>query len=201
MIRINLLPHREMKRAARQREFYIFAGAAAFLGVAIWFAVKGVNSSRIENQMSRNSYLETEIATLDKQIEEIRKIKELTQALLGRKAVVETLQGNRAETVHVLDQMARQLPDGVYLKGIKQAGNSLSLSGYAQSNARVSTLMRNLDSSPWLELPALVEIKAAQQGPTRLSEFSLNLKTTRETLTAESTAPKLAAQRTKDKSL
>ncbi|MBA2350896.1 MAG: PilN domain-containing protein [Burkholderiales bacterium] len=201
MIRINLLPHREMKRAARQREFYIFAGAAAFLGVAIWFAVHGVNSSRIENQMSRNSYLETEIATLDKQIEEIRKIKELTQALLGRKAVVETLQGNRAETVHVLDQMARQLPDGVYLKGIKQAGNSLSLSGYAQSNARVSTLMRNLDSSPWLELPALVEIKAAQQGPTRLSEFSLNLKTTRETLTAESTAPKLAAQRTKDKSL
>lgn len=197
MIRINLLPHREMKRAAQQREFLVFAGGTAFLGVAIWFAVHGVNSSRIDHQTERNTYLDQEIAKLDKEIEEIRKIKDLTQALLGRKAVVETLQGNRAETVHVLDQMARQLPEGVYLKGIKQTGNSLSLTGFAQSNARVSTLMRNLDSSPWLEQPSLVEIKAAQQGTSRISEFNLNLKTTREQPAQPAGA--VTAQQTKDK--
>ena len=125
--------------------------------------------AQIENQESRNTLLKTEIAKLDEQIKEIDKLREQTQALLARKQVVETLQSNRTEAVHLLDQMVRQLPDGIYLKSLKQIGPKITLVGYAQSSARVSTLMRNIDSSPWLQQPELVEIKlgalAAGEGP------------------------------------
>jgi type IV pilus assembly protein PilN len=94
--------------------------------------------------------------------------------LLARKKVVEALQTDRAETVHLLDQLVRQLPDGVYLKGVKETGNRVDLAGYAQTNARVSTLLRNLESTPWFASPNLVEIKAVTQGNNRLSEFNLN---------------------------
>src|SRR3970282_2398654 len=120
-------------------------------------------SEQFDEQQGRNKYLQEEVVKLDTQIEEIRKLKEQTAALLARKQVVETLQGNRAEVVHLLDQLARQLPDGVYLKGIKQTGNKVTISGYTQSQARVSTLMRNLESSAYLESPGLLEIKAVQQ--------------------------------------
>ena len=134
---------------------------------------------QLENQQARNQYLEKEIANLDKQIEEIKKLKEQTAALLARKKVVETLQGNRAEVVHLLDQLVRQLPDGIYLKGVKQTGNKVSINGYTQSQARVSTLMRNLESSPYLEAPSLVEIKASSAGASRINEFILNINITR----------------------
>ncbi len=174
MIRINLLPHRELKRSARQRQFYVQAGMIAGLGVLIVFFVHGVLSARISYQMERNNFLEKEIAVLDIQIDEIKKLKEQIQVLLARKKVVEGLQTNRAETVHLLDQLVRQLPDGVYLKSVKQTGVKINITGYAQTNARVSTLLRNLESSPWFESPNLVEIKALTQGTTRLSEFNLN---------------------------
>ena len=106
--------------------------------------------ARIDNQNSRNALLKTEIAKLDEQIKEIDKLREQTQALLARKQVVETLQTNRTEAVHLLDQLVRQLPDGIYLRSVKQAGAKVTLIGYAQSNARVSTLMRNIEASPWL---------------------------------------------------
>jgi type IV pilus assembly protein PilN len=175
MIRINLLPHREMKRAAQQRSFIMAAVAMLALGTGVVFLVHGVLASRIEAQQARNKFLDQEIAVLDKQIEEIRRLREQTQQLLARKRVVETLQSNRAEVVQLFDQIARQLPDGVYLRNIKQTGTKVNIIGYAQSNARVSTLLRNLESSPWLDNATLVEIKVATVNTQRLNEFNLNV--------------------------
>ena len=178
MIRVNLLPHRELKRAARQRQFTVMLAGVSILGLVSVLLVHTVISGMMDAQASRNKYLGDEIAKLDKEIEEIKKLKEQTQALLARKKVVELLQGNRAQVVHLLDQMVRQLPEGIYLKQVKQTGNAINLQGYAQSSARVSTLMRNLEASPWLEAPELIEIKAATINGVRANEFSLNLKLT-----------------------
>ena len=179
MIRINLLPHREIKRKQQQKEFFALLGAVIGLGAAAWFAVHSYLGGQLEEQDGRNSYLESEIAVLDKQIDEIKKLKEQTSALLQRKKIVESLQANRAETVYLLDQLVRQLPDGVYLKSVNQKINTVTVSGYAQSNARVSTFMRNLESSPYLEKPVLIEIKALADKNSRLSEFSLSVLLTR----------------------
>ena len=179
MIRINLLPHRELRRKQQQKEFFIVLGIVAGLGATVWFAAHSYLGGQLEEQNGRNSYLETEIAALDKQIEEIKKVQEQTTALLQRKKIVESLQANRAETVYLLDQLVRQLPDGVYLKGVQQKGNKVAVNGFAQSNARVSTFMRNLESSPYLEKPSLVEIHAVTDKTARLSEFSLSVSLTR----------------------
>ena len=116
---------------------------------------------------------------LDKQIDEIKKLREQTQSLLVRKDAVEKLQSDRSDVVHLLDQMLRILPDGVYLKTLKQAGNKINLAGYAQSNARISTLMRAVEDSPWLDSPALVEIRASSAGGARVSEFTLTFNLTK----------------------
>jgi type IV pilus assembly protein PilN len=182
MIRINLLPHREQKRQARQRQFVSLAIVVAALGLAVFGLGHVLFQAQIENQESRNQLLKSEIAKLDEQIKEIDKLREQTQALLARKQVVETLQTNRTEAVHILDQMVRQLPDGIYLKGMKQVGTKVTLVGYAQSNARVSTLMRNIEASPWLEHPELVEIKAVASPLSkdlRVNEFTLSFKVKR----------------------
>jgi type IV pilus assembly protein PilN len=178
MIRINLLPHREQKRQARQRQFVSVAIGLAILGLAVVGLVHVILVSQIENQQSRNKLLKDEIAKLDEQIKEIDKLREQTQALLSRKQVVETLQTNRTEAVHLLDQMVRQLPDGVYLQDLKQVGGKVTAIGYAQSNARVSTLMRNIEASPWLTQPQLVEIKSvpipgARDRDSRVNQFTL----------------------------
>ena len=178
MIRINLLPHREQKRQARQRQFVSLAIGLAILGLAVVLLVHVLLGSQIENQQSRNQLLKTEIGKLDEQIKEIDKLREQTQALLARKQVVETLQSNRTEAVHLLDQLVRQLPDGIYLRSMRQVGAKVTLIGYAQSNARVSTLMRNIDASPWLTQPELVEIKSVPSPinkDLRVNEFTLNL--------------------------
>jgi len=180
MIRLNLLPHREQKRQARKRQFISLAISLLVLGLAVVALVHVIMATRIDNQNSRNQLLTTEIAKLDEQIKEIDKLREQTQALLARKQVVETLQSNRTEAVHLLDQIVRQLPDGIYLRSVKQVDARVTLTGYAQSNARVSTLMRNIDASPWLQKPALVEIKAVSVGGQRLNEFTLNLEIKRE---------------------
>jgi len=177
-VRINLLPHREQKRQARQRQFVSISIGLVVLSLAIVGLVHVYLAARIDDQESRNRLLKAEIAKLDEQIKEIDHLREQTQALLSRKQVVETLQSNRTEAVHLLDQMVRQLPDGIYLKSVKQSNTKVTLVGYAQSNARVSTLMRNIEASPWLEKPELVEIKSvpspnAKEG--RVNEFTLNL--------------------------
>lgn len=179
MIRINLLPHRETKRKAQATQFYIVAGAVAGIGVVVWFLVHTYLSDRIDNQVSRNKYLETEIASLDKQIEEIKKLREATQQLLSRKRIVETLQSNRAESVQLLDQLVRQLPEGVYLRAMKQTGTKVNIQGLAPNNGAVSTLIRNLESSPYVAGPVLVEIRAATQGNVKLSDFNINVEVRR----------------------
>ena len=179
MIPINLLPHRAARRKAQQQQFFILAGMTVGLAAAIVVAVHIFFAGRIETQVERNKYLESEIVLLDKQIDEIKKLKEQTQALLARKRVVESLQNNRTETVRLLDQLVRQLPDGIYLKSIKQTGQKVNVVGYATSNARVSTLMRNFEASPWLERPSLVEIKAVLVDNAPLNEFNLNVNISR----------------------
>jgi type IV pilus assembly protein PilN len=181
MIPINLLPHRAERRKAQQRQFAALAGATAAIGIGIVVLVHGFLAQRIDTQNERNRYLQEQITLLDKQIDEIRKLKEQTQAMLDRKKVVESLQSNRTEAVRLLDQLVRQLPDGLYLKQVKQTNDIVNVVGYATSNARVSTLMRNFEASPWLEDPRLVEIKAVKLGNANLNEFNLNVKVTRAT--------------------
>ena len=173
MIRINLLPHREERRKRQNIQIAVLAGLSLGLAVLIVGAVHMAIRGQIDYQAGRNNYLKKEIAVLDKQIEEIKRLKDQTQQLLARKKVVEALQVNRSDTVHVLDQLARRMPEGVYLKSVKQTGPKITLVGYAQSNARVSTLMRSLEDSPWLQSPTLVEIKAVTVDKQRVNEFSL----------------------------
>ena len=196
MIRINLLPHREIRRKHQQQQFFTLLGGVIVIGAAVWFVVHSYLDEELEKQQGRNKYLQDEIVKLDKQIAEIQKLKDQTAALLARKRVVETLQSNRSEVVHLLDQLVRQLPDGVYLKSVKQTGGRVTITGLTQSQARVSTLMRNLESSPQLESPGLVEIKAVQQGAQRVNEFIMNISITRAKVEggAQKAAPRPAAK-------
>ena len=178
MIRVNLLPHREEKRKRRHQQFVGLAGFAAVLGLLVGGAIWVFLDRQVEQQRANVAYMKGEIDKLDKQIEEIRKIREETASLLAKKQVVENLQSNRSEPVQLLDQFLRQLPEGVYLKNFKQTGAKVNISGYAQSNARVSTLMRNLGASPYLENPELVEIKAVpnpDKSGGRVNEFNMNI--------------------------
>ena len=181
MIRVNLLPWREERRKARRQQFFAFAGVIAAIAAVIWFMGYGAINGYVGAQEGKNAFLKSEIAALDKEIEEIKRLKEQTDSLLSRKRVIESLQANRTETVHLFNELARQVPEGVYLKTIKQAGDKINLVGYAQSNARVSSLMRNLEASPVMERPDLAEIKSAAVGNRRLSEFNLNVYITRQT--------------------
>jgi type IV pilus assembly protein PilN len=174
MARINLLPHREERRKRARQHFFVVAGGTAVVGALVVVAMHGFYAAKVETQVERNRFLKSEVAKLDKEIAEINKLKEEIQALLARKQVIETLQADRAQTVHLLDELVRQMPEGVYLKSVQQRGMSVSVVGYAQSNARVSTLMRNIESSPWLANPGLVEVRASTIEKRRVSEFNLN---------------------------
>lgn len=179
MIRINLLPHREEKRQARQRRFLSLLAFSFIAAVGVIVVGYTILSAKIDIQNSRNEFLVAENAKLDREIAEIEKLKSEKQALLDRKKVVERLQSNRTESVHVFDQLVRQTPEGVYLKDVRQADDQITLIGYAQSNARVSTFMRNLNDSDTFEQPLLIEVKAANVGNLRLSEFNLRTRVTR----------------------
>lgn len=177
-IRVNLLPHRELKRAARRRQFNFMLAAALIAGVGVVIIGHTVIAARQDNQEARNKYLQDEIAKLEVQIGKINDIKQQTQSLLARKQVVETLQSDRTAVVHLFDEMIRRLPEGLYLKSFAQLGDTITIDGYTQSSARVSTLMRNLEESPWLEQANLVEIKAATVNNLRANEFVLTVKQT-----------------------
>ena len=192
MIRINLLPHREIKRKRQQQQFFAMLGVVVAVGAGIWFLVHTSLSNSYDTQVSRNQYLTQEIARVDKEIEDIKKLKEMTASLLARKKVVETLQGNRAEVVHLLEDLARQLPDGMYLKTVRQEGARVTISGFTQSQARVSTLMRNLESSQHLDQANLIEIKVVPSQTARINEFTLNVNIARPK-EDDSKAPKTAA--------
>jgi type IV pilus assembly protein PilN len=173
--KINLLPHREERRKRARTHFAVMGAMTAALGATIVAAVWFVYQQRIGLQEDRNRFMKSEIAKLDKEIDEIKEVKDKISALLARKQVIETLQTDRVQTVYLLDELVRQMPEGVFLKSVKQRGAGVELVGYAQSNARVSTLMRNIESSPWLASPNLVEIKAVNLGKMRISEFNLKL--------------------------
>jgi len=179
VIRINLLPHREEKRKARRQQFILLSALMALAGLVVWFVGHTLIAGYIDGQEAKNAFLKQEIAALDKDIAEIKGLREQAEALLSRKQVIESLQTNRTETVLVFNELARQLPEGVYLKSLKQTGPRINLVGYAQSNARVSNLMRNLEASPHLQNADLVEVKAAVLNTRRVSEFSLNVSTER----------------------
>lgn len=189
MIRINLLPHRAERRKARQTQFIAFSVISLLAGLAVVAFVHIAINSQIEYQGRRNQYLQEQIVLLDKQIAEINKLKAEIAALDSRKTVVEKLQSTRSDVVHLLDQMLRILPDGVYLKSLKQTGNKINLVGYTQSNARVSTLMRSIESSPWLESPTLIQIAATTANGARLSEFVLDFNLTPQLPTATENVP------------
>ena len=176
MIRINLLPHREERRRARQIQFYSLSVLTLLLGVIVWGLVHMAIGARIDYQDRRNAYMEKEITILDKQIDEIKKLREQTKILLERKDAVEKLQSDRSNVVHLMDQMLRILPEGVYLKSIKQTGDDINLVGYTQSNARVSTLMKAIQDSAWLESPNLIVINATTVNGSQISEFTLTFK-------------------------
>ena len=174
-VRVNLLPHREERRKAQRKHLAILAGMVSALALTIVVLVHGVIAGYIAVQDDRNNFLKKENERLDTEIAEIKKLRDEIAALLARKQVIERLQADRSQVVNLLDQLVRQTPDGVYLKTIKQTGLRVNLVGYAQSNARVSQLMRNFSASPFLEAPELVEIKATTVDKKRLSEFTMNV--------------------------
>lgn len=177
MPHINLLPWRDEQRKRREKEFIITAVIAALLMGGVVLGVHLHYESRIAYQNQRNQFVETEIAALDKKIKEIEDLKKERDRLIARTKVIQDLQAGRPEIVHVFDELVTTLPDGVYYTKVTQKGRSLNLQGVAQSNARVSSLMRSLDTSNWFTNPALVEIKAnpQQEQPVRLSAFNLNV--------------------------
>ena len=194
MIRVNLLPHRAEKRRARYIQFVALSVISLILGALLVGSVQIAINTQIGFQERRNEYLKAETLILDKQIAEINLLREQTRSLLARKSVVEGLQSTRSDVVHLLDQMLHILPEGVYLKTIKQSGSRISLVGYAQSNARVSTLMRAMEDSPWLDTPVLVEIHAVTLGGGRINEFSLNFNLTQQQKEENAKSDKSAAK-------
>lgn len=175
MIRVNLLPHRQIRREARQREFALMAGFSAIAAAVIIFMGWTYINSRIDAQAERNGRLDAAIVKLDKEIADIKDLKDQISTMLDRKQVVENLQTNRSQAVVVLDELSRQLPEGMYLKSIKQQGNVISIEGVADTNARVATLVRNLSLSNWMESPNLVEIKSVIVNGLKQNAFTLNM--------------------------
>lgn len=175
MIRINLLPHRQLKREARQRQFGMMAVLSAIAAASTVFLGSTLINNQIDNQISRNNRLNDEIAKLDKEIADIKDLKDQIRVMLERKQVVENLQTDRNQSVVILDELSRQLPDGMFYKSIKQQGNKITLEGVADTNARVATLVRNVSGSNWLTSPNLVEIKSVANNNAKQNVFTVNV--------------------------
>ena len=185
MIRVNLLPHREEKRKARRQQFYAVAGLLTVLAAVIWFLGFTAINGYIGAQEEANGYLEKEIGVLKKQIDEISSLKEQTDALLSRKQVIESLQGNRAETLTLFDELMHRVPDGVRIVSLSQDNQKIDITGESLSEARVSTLIRSLEDSPLLEHAVPIEIRAAASGNgNALFSFQLTVTISRQTADA-----------------
>jgi len=180
MVRINLLPHREARRKERKAAFVAMLIASVFAGGLVVLLVGGVIATRIADQNERNAFIKDENAKLDVQIKEIATLKQEIEALKARQQAVEDLQSDRNQPVYLMDELVKQVPEGIYLRSFKQSGQRVTLNGYAQSNERVSELLRNLgNASPWLERPELVEIRAATVGQgkdmRKVFDFTVNV--------------------------
>lgn len=173
--RINLLPWRDMRRKEQDRQLLSIAvGAWILMGLVIFYAHLHV-SGLIENQQKRNEFLDKEIKKVDEEIKEIRELQAARAALLARMRVIQQLQSDRTQIVHMFDDLVRKMPEGVHLTSLKQSGKALTFTGNAQSNARVSALMRNLDASEWFTKPDLDVINVRSKGNERVSEFTLRV--------------------------
>lgn len=181
MPHINLLPWRDELRQRRNKEFGLTAGVGVLVMAAVIAVVHLHFKSRILHQNNRNGFLEANIASLDKRIKEIQRLDDEKERLLARMQIIQRLQSSRPEVVHLFDELVQTLPEGVYYTKIQQKGRVLNIHGVAQSNARVSSLMRQIDSSEWLQKPTLLQIKAqvskaSKDDPgVRLSNFQLNV--------------------------
>jgi type IV pilus assembly protein PilN len=190
MILINLLPHREAARKKQKEQFFTQLGLSALLGGIVCGAVFTWYQGQISSQQARNSFLQTEITKLENEIKDINSLQAEIASLRARQTAVEDLQGDRNLPVHMLDELVKQLPDGIYLRTMKQENRSVLLTGTAQSQERVSELLRNLaNNSPWLTRPELVEIVSASvslsnREQRRVSNFTIRATLTRPTAAA-----------------
>jgi len=180
MIKINLLPHREAKRKQRRVAYFTMLVLSAALGGGVVLAVGAFYANKISNQMQRNDFIKAENLKLDEQIKEIASLKQEIEALKARQQAVEDLQGDRNQPVYLMDELVKHVPEGVYMRAFKQDGQRVILNGYAQSNERVSELLRNLsNNSPWLERPDLIEIRSTGLGQgkdaKKVFDFTVNV--------------------------
>jgi type IV pilus assembly protein PilN len=173
MARINLLPWREAKRKRRQRDFIAMAATGLIATVLAALGVSFYIDQLVSAQEARNAYLQGEIRKLDRQISEIKELEKTKASLLARMNVIQQLQQSRPEVVHLFDELVVAIPDGVLLTGLKQSGKTVVVEGNAQSNARVSAFMRNIESSPWVGSPRLLLIEHKDKSGTGLSHFKL----------------------------
>ena len=178
MARINLLPWRAERRKLRQKEFVSMLGLAAVVAVAISLLIVMYYNGQIQGQQNRNQYLRDQIVLVDQQIAEIEELDKKKANLLARKQVIEQLQASRSQMVHLFDELVRTIPEGVRLSSIKQNGQSLTLEGRAQSNARVSSYMRNLEASGWMASPdlSIIEAKGDDKGLPNMFSLKVTLK-------------------------
>ena len=174
MAHINLLPWREELRKQKQQQFAVVTAGAAIAGGLLLLLAHIQMGNLIENQNQRNQFMQQQIAMLDKKIAKIKDLEKTKTALLARMDIIQQLQHSRPQSVHLMDQLVYTLPDGVYLNKIQQAGAALTLTGIAQSNARVSAYMRNIDGSKWLTKPKLDVIETKDDKHTRTSDFVLH---------------------------
>ena len=185
MIRINLLPHREEKRKQRRQAFFAMLALSALVGGIVLMVVGGFIANSIFNQTARNTIIKNANLKLDGEIKEIASLKQEIDALKARQQAVEDLQSDRNQPVHLLDELVKQVPEGIYLRSVKQEAQRVILNGYAQSNERVSELLRNLgNNSVWLERPDLIEIRSTGIGQgkdaKKVFDFTINVGIKRE---------------------
>lgn len=173
MARINLLPWREEQRNQRKTEYLSIVGLCAIGALLVWGAVHWHFNERIDYQNSRNEFLQSEISKLDVKIQQIRELEKEKERLLARMKAIETLQTSRPIIVHIFDELVNSLPEGVYLKEIAQVGAKITIKGIAQSNARVSNYMRNVEKSDWLKNPSLDIIQTASEDGRKIASFTL----------------------------
>ncbi len=176
MPRINLLPWREELRRQRRTEYLSILGACALAAAGVWFAIHMYFNALIEQQQRRNNFLSAEIKLLDKKIAEIKALEKEKENLIARMKAIETLQTSRPIVVHLFDELVSTLPDGVYLTSINQSGETVTVKGVAQSNARVSNYMRNVEAAEWVREPKLSIIQSKTEDGKRTADFTLTIK-------------------------
>ena len=187
MTKINLLPWREEKRQELKKQFAMMAVMTVMLGAAIVGLIHFQMQSKIDYQLSRNKFLKNEIVKLDEEIKEISELQKVRRSLIERMEVIQDLQGSRPSIVHLFTEIVSTVPNGVYLGSLAQNGSNLLINGEAESNARVSTYMRNLQSSDWLKDPNLTVIEIEDKTVNRISTFTLTVKQTSPNATEEET--------------